>query len=487
MANYRSTFFAFPNEPPELKAPILAAVAPAETTPSIAIKAWPHLPIFGASIPDEVKAAVEKADVLICDITRPNLNVYYEIGFSVGASKSIAPVLNVSFANAAADIQKDGLFDVVGYRAYENSAGLAALIQDLPTTILSELYSKPLNTEQPLYFLSAYRKTDFISSIAAAIKESKVHFRSFDPAESPRLIMTQTINDVTSSAGVIVPFLEDYVDGSERHNIRAAFLSGLAHGLGREALLIRHQTREAKPAGADYRDQIVPIRSEAEVAEKVREFCAQALIAAQSIRKPRPLASRTALQRLTLGATAAENEFRTLEEYFYETSEFLRTARGEVSIVVGRKGSGKTAIFFMARNNFRKQRNSVVVDLRPESHQLSLFKSELSKIVDAGLFDHTLAAFWYFVIMSELLLALHDELEFQFKRMRRSELFDQVKELSGALEKMGISESGDFTVRINRLSYFIIQELKSQREPLVPERLTNIVYRGGIAEAKKLI
>ena len=30
------------------------------------------------------------------------------------------------------------------------------------------------------------------------------------------------------------------------------------------------------------------------------------------------------------GATAAENEFRTLEDYFVETAEYLRTARGEI-------------------------------------------------------------------------------------------------------------------------------------------------------------
>jgi hypothetical protein len=301
-------------------------------------------------------------------------------------------------------------------------------------------------------------------------------------------MITQTISEVTASSGVVIPFLESYVDDAERHNIRAAFLAGLAHGLGREALLIRHRTTDASPAAADFRDNVVGIRNAAEIAEIVMEFCRQTLLAAQSIRKPSPRASHSALQRLSLGATAAENEFRTLEDYFYETSEFLKTSRGEAEIVVGRKGSGKTAIFFMVRDHFRKERNCVVVDLRPESHQLSLFKSELTKVLDAGTFDHTIAAFWYFVILSEVLLSLSKQLDYQASQ--RSEGFANVQEINAALRRLEISASGDFTARINRLGSYVIQEIKAKAEKnegLSPEKLTNIVFRSGIAEAKRLV
>jgi hypothetical protein len=44
----------------------------------------------------------------------------------------------------------------------------------------------------------------------------------------------------------------------------------------------------------------------------------------------------------------------------------------------------------MVRNSFRRQKNAVIVDLRPESHQLTLFKVELTKILQEGTFDHRL-------------------------------------------------------------------------------------------------
>jgi hypothetical protein len=317
-------FFAFPNQPEELKAPILAAVELANKRDDLRVLGWPQLPIFGASIPDAVKGAIEKTDVLVCDITRANLNVYYEIGYCIGMAKTVAPVINVSFANATRDVQQDGLFDIIGYGSYTNSTELAALLATLPTNVLIHLYGKPLNTNQPIYLLSTYRKTDFINWIAGAIKQSNVNFRTFDPIETPRFSIISAITDITSSAGVVVPFLEPYVEDAERHNIRAAFVAGLAHGQGREAVLLKFGAAGAAPAAADFRENVEIFAAESLVTTRVVDFCGNALIAAQAIKPSRAQKSASALQRLTLGATAAENEFKTLEDYF----------------VVGGKGSG---------------------------------------------------------------------------------------------------------------------------------------------------
>ena len=123
------------------------------------------MPIFGVHVPDEVRDSIRAVDVLICDITMPNLNVYYEIGFAVGLGKAIAPTVNTSFADAEAEIQEDGLFDTIGYRSYENSQELTQILGSLPTANLVDLYAKPINVKQPLYVLDTFRKTDFRNAI----------------------------------------------------------------------------------------------------------------------------------------------------------------------------------------------------------------------------------------------------------------------------------------------------------------------------------
>lgn len=484
----KSAFFAYPGSPSDLTGPIASATSLLKAAePKFKLQIWPHMDIFGSYIPDKVRSSIEAAEVFACDITVSNANVYYEVGYAIGLGKRVAPLLNSSFAGAASELQKDGMFDNIGYKTYENSQQLADLITKDPSSVLLDLYSKSQNTTQPLFLLDTFRKTDFRNAIVSAIKSSKVFYRSFDPIETPRFTTTSMIAEISSSSGVIIPFLASHIDDAARHNLRASFLSGLSQGMGKQSLLLKlHQ--EAAPMPADYRDLAASVKNEGDITALVTEFAQAAILATQNVTTTRASKQKTALQRLTLGASAAENEFRTLEQYFVETSEFVRTLRGEVSIVAGRKGSGKTAIFFRIRDTFRSRKQGQITDLKPESHQLSLFREELLKVVDAGAFDHTLAAFWYFLILSELLLTIKREAEFRSKFEYRA--YGKVSEIGAVLEKYEINESGDFTSRINRLGAYILQEvesIKARREKLSPERLTNIVFRGGLTEMKSLL
>ncbi len=254
MAGFRRAFFAYPGAPVDLTTTINLAVAEHQKTAArqLEIIAWPQLPIFGASVPDEVRGKISDADVLLCDVTLPNPNVYYEIGFAIGLGKIIAPVVNVSFADAAQNLQKDGAFDVIGYRTYENSDQLLTLFNTIPDTRLRELYAKPLNSAQPVYVMSALRKTDFINAVVSSVKAAKIHFRSFDPSEVYRFSTINAIMEVSASAGVVVPFIASHIEDADRHNIRAALLAGLSHGLERKTVLLQLRTHDYKPQPADF-------------------------------------------------------------------------------------------------------------------------------------------------------------------------------------------------------------------------------------------
>jgi hypothetical protein len=454
---FKTAFFAFPGEPNDLFATIdFAARIVADESGRVTVKTWPQMDVFGAALADEVRNEIRDADVLICDITRPNLNVYYEIGYAIGLGKPIAPVINIAFGNAVKDVLSDGFFDGVGFKSYENSHQLSKIILELPHHVLVELYGKPLNFQQPLYLLDTFRKTDFRNAIVSAVKESKVFFRSFDPVEIPRFATISTIAEATSSAGIVIPLLAPHVDDSFRHNLRAAYLAGIGHGLDRPTMLLQ---MDFTIVPVDYRDATVSVSSEKEVNNTIIEFAKTAIIAAQSIGAAQPRVQKSQLQKLSLGASSAENEFRTLENYFVETAEYLRTIRGEARIVSGRKGSGKTAIFFQVRDHFRVDHHSLVTDLKPESHQLSLFREELLKIFDIGAFDHTLTAFWYFVLLSEILLTIRRY--YDHRATRDNHALTVATEIDASLDRFGGFGAGDFTFRINRLGNLVVEEIKA--------------------------
>jgi hypothetical protein len=404
LQKFRKAFFAYPGQPADLADTINAAVELAnQQSDRVSIKPWPEMHIFGVGLADRVREEISSAELVLCDITTRNLNVYYEVGYAIGCGKSIAPVLNDSFLNATKEATINGFFDGVGFRTYENSQQLADVCLDFPPHSLLDLYSKPINFQQPLYILDTLKKTDFRNAIVSAVKASGVFFRSFDPVEVPRFSTIPIVSEITASAGIVVPLLAPHIEDATRHNLRAAFIAGLGHGLGRETLILQ---RNYDLVPMDYRDFVESISNEREVDEKVGEFARTAVISAQSVSQARSRKSKSSLQKLTLGSSSAENEFRSLDTYFVETSEYLRAIRGEARVVAGRKGSGKTAIFFQVRDFYREIRNSTVTDLKPESHQLSLFREELLRISDVGIFDHTLAAFWYFVLLSEILVTI---------------------------------------------------------------------------------
>jgi predicted GTPase len=64
-----------------------------------------------------------------------------------------------------------------------------------------------------------------------------------------------------------------------------------------------------------------------------------------------------------------------------------------VNVVIGRKGSGKTAIFLQVRDRIRANRLNVVVDLNPEGYQLLKLKEVMVKFTSFGVRKEFIAAF----------------------------------------------------------------------------------------------
>ena len=72
---------------------------------------------------------------------------------------------------------------------------------------------------------------------------------------------------------------------------------------------------------------------------------------------------------LFLGASAAENEWADLGEYYIQTDEYRRLVRGEIQVIAGRKGSGKSALFFQVRDRLAANRQNVVAARALHRHE----------------------------------------------------------------------------------------------------------------------
>ena len=71
--------------------------------------------------------------------------------------------------------------------------------------------------------------------------------------------------------------------------------------------------------------------------------------------------------------------------------------------MVGRKGSGKTALFVQLRDAKRSRRANIVVDLKPDGYQLVKLKERVLDFLTEGAQQHLITALWEYILLLEIL------------------------------------------------------------------------------------
>jgi hypothetical protein len=476
-----SGFYAYAASPSEIGQTIESALILINDGNNLYVKSWKALDIVGHFISDEVLSGIDNADFLMADISVLNFNVTYEIGYAIGKGKRILITKNNSIKEMPLSIREVGIFDTLGYKGYQNSNELCGFIRDAIHTTPLNLSSK-INIKSPVYLLEGLHKTDWASRIVSRIKKARYLFRSFDPNEQPRLSANDAINQVSQSHGVVVPLLSSSAVGSEVHNMRGAFLAGLADGMGK-ALCILQNGEE--PVPLDYRDFVCASRHPDDINEFIADFAGRV---AESFQKDINVGSSTKdtfLQALDLGATSAENEMRTLANYYLKTDQFLKSLRGEANIVVGRKGSGKSAIFLQVRDRERNKNSNIVLDIKPDGYKLIKFKELILSFLEEGTFQHTIMAFWEYVLLLEICYKILEK--DRDRHIHDHSLYEPYRTLAQLYHAEGYLTEGDFSERMSTLMEKITTEYRSKhgdetKVRLSVPQLTEMLYCHDVKE-----
>jgi len=481
MAN--TAFFAYPGEPPPIGQSINDAICIVDHSRKLILTPWQKLDIIGLKIDDLIRDRIEASDFLFADITVPNFNVYYEIGYALARQKPLIPTVNTSYSEHPKNINLLGIFDTIWQCRYQNARELANKIIHSDFDVWINKYISGPDYTQPLFFLDTFAKTDFRNWVVQFIGNSSLQYRSYDPTEVPRLSAPKSISELSASAGAIIPLLSTDIQDNHKHNLRAAFVAGLAHGFSLDPLIIQYANA---PAPLDFRDFVDTVRTRYETAQSVNEYCQKTLIQNQR-RKPRATPqSETVLQRIDLGASSAENEFQNLHNYFVETAEYNRALRGPSSIVVGRKGSEKSAIFYRVGDYHKSDARNLVVDLRPASHNLSELRIRLLELMDIGLFDHTIAAFWQSIIFREILLEVRSSI---LPKSRYSmSILEQARNIEATMSMTEEYAAADFTSRLDMVIRSLIDRLPAMPKgpSFTRAKITNILFQEDISSIRNL-
>lgn len=458
-------FYAYPGDPAHVGELIEAAGNALRKTDTI-IHTWRENNIVGRTITDPIFENIVTCDAFACDITRLNFNVVFECGFAIAKSKPVIITLNDGTSNSKKLLSAIGIFDTLGYMTYQNTSGLLDIIREAKS-LQPFVTDFPRNRLSPIYLIEYPTKSDALARIVSRIKKTRIRYRAFNPQEHTRLSALSAIENVSSSSGVVVPIAPEEMIGSEIHNIRAAFVAGLSHGSGLPTLILQPF---GGPSPADVIDFASTFKHPDQINDFVADFGGSVLDRMQESR-PERTGGVAHLLNLSVGDPMAENEMTTLGEYYLNTDEYERVLRGEANLVVGRKGTGKTALFTQVRDKIRARKQNIVVDLKPEGYQLKKLREEIVDYITDGAQEHLFVAFWEYLLYLEIIYKLLEK--DQSAHYRDSSLTEKYERLYELYIENRSDGEGDFSERLLALAEDIAFDFSSKfGQPDEPRRLT---------------
>lgn len=473
------TFFAYPSRPQQIGQTIQAAIKThRKLHTGCQITDWAQNDVAGSFIIEPILADIQESDLVFGDITGLNFNVMFELGYAIGLEKRTVPLRFAAIPDDAL-IREVGLFDTLGYDKYTQESQLADIFQKSYTRRPLVVSQNAIERTSPVYVVLPSIVTDIEQRVMSRIKKAGLKFRSFDPKEVGRLSASSAISEVSKSGAIAMTFQPAAYEGARVHNTRVAFVAGLAFAMNKPLVIVSSPDENV---ALDFRDIVKPVSSPDEIDPLIANMARDVTEVLQSERKAvdgiKPTGS---LRTLDLGASAAENELAELKHYFVKTDEFSRLMRGEAQILSGRKGSGKTALFIQARNEIRKTKHRIVLDLMPEGYQLLRFKESVLDLMTEGAREHTVSAFWEYLLLLEICHKIvRNDRERHVTDHTLYEGYRRIRNLYA--EDQFVSES-DFSERLRLILSRIAGEFQirfskgSSRVRLRDEDVNSLIYR----------
>jgi hypothetical protein len=445
---------------------------------------WRDLGVSGQIIFCQVCKALRFTGFVIADVTTLNFNLLFEIGCSLGLRVPVMPIRDTSFLKDEKVFNELGLIDTVGYFDFQNSTELVkgVLGKRHPAEALPQL--QPVDMEKPLYVVKSPVQSEGMVRLMSAIKKSGLRFRTFDPHESSRLSLHEAFRQVSSSMGIVMHLMSPERLNASVHNARCAFLGGLGLAMGKHVLMLQ-ETVVTQPI--DYRDIVRCYDTPRAISDLLIPFIKSVVEMLQESRFIPTSIPLTPLEKVDLGDLAAENEIVALQSYFVPTGQYNQVKRGHARLVVGRKGSGKTAIFYGVRSAHTQERSHLVLDLKPEGHQLVKLREAILNELSPGVQQHVLTAFWNYLLLMEIAHKIvYTEQQAAYRDLNLRQAYEDVRR-AYSVHADTETEQGDFSERLLALVDDIVQRRESISKVKESGEVTQLIYRSDIRQLNDAI
>jgi hypothetical protein len=449
-------FFAYPSHPPSCGEAIRAAIDWLDYENQVSLRSWETLQIGGRVIVGAITNAIDSADFFCADLTGLNPNVLFELGYAIAKGKPVWLVLDATYTDLRKEFDQLRLLTTVGYRPYTNSSDIVKQLHaDRPyqaaETILADIIAPELtpSSRDELLYLKDRHATEPSVRVTRRLDKCEIPVVVDDPHESTVQSLAWYAGKIFSSVGVVCHFTNPNRDGARLHNARYAFVAGMVLGMRKPLLMLADRSELLTPL--DYRDLLKQHSSAAEAVAHLEQWLYPVQVQwEKQQRDHQDYASTvrlaTELSGLQVGEYVAENEEDRLSEYFIETTAFMDALRGNHTIFVGRKGSGKTTNLIQLTARLSADVRNVVCVIKPIAYELDGLVDLLKRFQQSDRKGYVVEALWKFLLITEIANAAASVIEARDP----GTWTDDERALLGILSRSEGVLREDFTVRLER-------------------------------------
>lgn len=425
----KKIFFAYESGHPENRDAITRAVREFNKYQSkYNALTWEDMEINGRIINKTIFEEIDRSEIFACDLTYINHNVLFELGYAIGRRKKLLIFLNDSVFGAKENYGKLKLLKNVGYSRFNNYKEILVELQEkekMKTDLLEQVINleKIQNDDNDIFYITSKVKNQAFLELSEYINSTNLRVVNDDTSEVEYQPLYWYIKNLYSSSYILIHLVGEDKHDNEYYNAEYSIYAGLGCGFEKKVLLIA-----PKPftAPIDYDDILIEYNGAEECVKKVANWIENNIFSVkEQEREERSKQEKYAKQekkfnllKLGIGCEIAEEEKNDLINYFVEIDGYNKAMDRSKSVFVGRKGSGKSAIFIKLIHDLSLDGGlNYNVILKPDSDELlenvelsDLYNSERSK-------KSFFKTVWKYVIYSKLFLLIKDKIQYKHKSL----------------------------------------------------------------------
>lgn len=455
------------------------------------LETWKSNNVTGQLIITKIVEKIKASDFVCADLTNVNNNVLFELGYAIAISKPVWLIIDKSNIESNRKFNELNFFSTIGYQSYTNSADIiSSFLADKPyenPVSLSETLFKNVSFGQKkkaILYLKSQVDTNYNQEIVNEISEHKLPMIIDDPSESKIQSLSWYIDQVTNVPAVLVEFSSYYRVGFELHNSKCSFVSGLALGLDLELLMI---SEKPFPVPIDYKELFKKFTSRKMCIDIVRPFLNKvrdniAVLLLKKINKEEAKRAKSNLQRLNFGEYIAEHENDDLANYYVEPSHYRNLVKGEYNIIIGRKGTGKTATFYYLNETLSSDVRNHVVMLKPISFEIDGLVKLMTNLKDDFEKGYIIESIWKFIIYTEIANSFYHKI----KDKRDFAKSDSEKQFLEYVDENKSIILTDFSTRLEQQIELLLSVEKTTQK-VFKTNVSEILHQGILYKLRDLI